>query len=64
VQIPGRVPRVFKTVRLRLETLDIAGYIEEMMRNGGVDQFKKNVMRDLDRRRDFYCPEEGLRKTA
>jgi hypothetical protein len=64
VQFPGGVPRIFKTVRLRLEIIDIAGYIDEIMRNGGADQFKKNVMRDLDRRRDFYCPEEGLRKTA
>jgi hypothetical protein len=64
VQHPGGVPRIFKTVRLRLEILDIAAYIEEMMRTGGADQFKKNVMRDLDRRRDFYCPEEELRKTA
>lgn len=64
VQYPGGLPRIFKTVRLRLEILDIAAYIEEMMRNGGADQFKKNVMRDLDRRRDFYCPDEGLRKTA
>ena len=64
VQYPGGLPRILKTVRLRIEILDIAGYIEEMMRNGGADQFKKNVMRDLDRRRDFYCPEEGLRKTA
>ena len=64
VQVPGRLPRAFKTVRMRLEIVDIAAYIDEMMRNGGADQFKKNVMRDLDRRRDFYCPEEGLRKTA
>jgi hypothetical protein len=64
VQVPGRWPRAFKTVRMRLEIVDIAGYIDEIMRNGGADQFKKNVMRDLDRRRDFYCPEEGLRKTA
>jgi hypothetical protein len=64
VQHPGGLPRIFKTVRLRLEILDIAAYIEEMMRNGGADQFKKNVMRDLDRRRDFYCPDEDLRKTA
>ncbi|HSY50211.1 MAG TPA: hypothetical protein VLC46_15460 [Thermoanaerobaculia bacterium] len=64
VQFPGGLPRVFKTVRLRLEIIDIASYIEEMMRNGGAEQFKKNVMRDLDRRRDAYCPEERLRKTA
>ncbi|MEA2166170.1 MAG: hypothetical protein QOK37_4297 [Thermoanaerobaculia bacterium] len=64
VQVPGKLPRAFKTVRMRLEIIDIAEYIADMMRNGGADQFKKNVMRDLDRRRDFYCPEEGLRKTA
>lgn len=64
VQVPGRFPRPFKTVRMRLEIVDIAGYIEEIMRNGGADQFKKNVMRDLDRRRDFFCPEDGLLKTA
>ena len=57
-------PNKAKTVRLRLEILEIGAYIEEMMRNGGADQFKKNVMRDMDRRRDFYCPEEELRKTA
>src|ERR1051325_7632980 len=46
VQIPGHVPNVFKTVRMRLEDVDIARYIEEMMAAGGPDQFKKNVMRD------------------
>jgi hypothetical protein len=58
VQIPGRVPRLFKTVRMRLEIVDIEPYIEQMMAAGGADQFKKNVMRDLDRRRDLYCVEE------
>jgi hypothetical protein len=29
-----------------------------MMAAGGPDQFKKSVMRDLDRRRDTYCIEE------
>jgi len=58
VQVPGHVPRVFKTVRMRLEDLDIAPYIEQMMAAGGADQFKKNVMRDLDQRRDLYCIEE------
>ena len=58
VQIPGKPPRIFKTVRMRIENLDIAAYIAEMMANGGQDAFKKNVMRDLDRRRDEYAPEE------
>jgi hypothetical protein len=56
VQVPGRIPNVFATVRMRLEIIDIARYIEEMMADGGADQFKKNVMRDLDRRRDTHSP--------
>lgn len=59
VQIPGKVPRIFKTVRLRVENLDIAEYIAEMMRRGGEEEFKKNVMKDLDWRRDHFAPEEG-----
>ncbi len=58
VQVPGHIPNLFKTVRMRLEIIDIARYIDEMMADGGADQFKKNVMRDLDRRRDVYCLEE------
>lgn len=59
VQIPGRFPRIFKTVRLRVENLDIADYIAEMKRNGGEEAFKRNVMKDLDQRRDAYAPENG-----
>jgi hypothetical protein len=55
VQVPGHIPNVFKTVRMRLEIVDVAPYIEQMMANGGPDAFKKNVMRDLDARRDRYC---------
>ena len=64
VQVPGHIPNVFKTVRMRIENLEIADYIAEQMR-GGPENFKKNVMKDLDRRRDEYAPEEGkLQKTA
>ena len=59
VQIPGRFPRIFKTVRLRVENLDIAEYIAEMNRRGGEEEFKRSVMKDLDARRDAYAPEEG-----
>jgi hypothetical protein len=59
VQIPGRMPRIFKTVRLRVENLDIAEYIAEMTRRGGDEEFKRNVMKDLDWRRDNYAPEDG-----
>jgi hypothetical protein len=58
VQHPGRPPRLFKTVRLRAENIDIAEYIAAMSAEGGPEQFKKNVMRDLERRRDLYCPTE------
>jgi len=66
VQIPGHaMVRVFETVRMRIENLDIADYIAAMMAKGGPEEFKRNVREDLDRRRDFYCPEEGkLEKTA
>ncbi|MGZ5432925.1 MAG: 1-acyl-sn-glycerol-3-phosphate acyltransferase [Thermoanaerobaculia bacterium] len=59
VQVPGKMPRIFKTVRLRVENLDIAEYIADINRRGGEEEFKKNVMKDLDWRRDRYAPEEG-----
>jgi hypothetical protein len=65
VQIPGHVPSVFKTVRLRVETLEIADYIAAMKQDGGDElQFKRNVIRDLERRRDTYCPEENAAPEA
>ncbi|HEX2120353.1 MAG TPA: hypothetical protein VHL59_01805 [Thermoanaerobaculia bacterium] len=64
VQVPGRVPRIFKTVRLRVENVDIAEYIAEILRRGGEEQFKRNVIRDLEWRRDHYAPEERPAKVA
>ena len=58
VQVPGHIPNVFKTVRLRIEVLDIADYVREMAK-GGQESFKRNVIQDLERRRDLYCPEES-----
>ena len=58
VQVPGHVPNVFKTVSLRAEVLEIADYVREMLQAGGEEQFKRNVIRDLERRRDLFCPEE------
>jgi hypothetical protein len=64
VQVPGHVPNVFKTVRLRVEVLEIADYVKERMAEGGPELFKKNVIRDLEQRRDEYCPEEKPAKVA
>jgi len=58
VQHPGGAPRAFKTVRMRLENVDIPKYIADLMAKGGPEEFKRNVREDLQRRRDFYCPEE------
>ena len=58
VQIPDHtMVRLFVTVRMNLENLDIAQYIAEQMRDGE-EQFKRNVREDLERRRDLYCPSE------
>lgn len=64
VQHPGGVPNVFRTVRLRVENIDIRDYIAEMMAKGGADEFKRNVRIDLERRRDEYCPEEHKIRAA
>ena len=59
VQIPGhRMVRLFQTVRMRIENIEIADYIADMTARGGADMFKKTVMKDLDRRRDELAPEE------
>lgn len=59
VQVPGHLPRLFKTVRLRVENLEISDYIAEMMARGGPEEFKRSVMKDLDWRRDHYAPEDS-----
>jgi hypothetical protein len=56
VQVPGHIPNVFRTVRLRVEVLEIADYIRAQMVDGE-ENFKRNVIRDLETRRDRYCPE-------
>lgn len=64
VQVPGHLPRIFKTVRLRVENVDIAEYIAEILSRGDAEQFKRNVMKDLDWRRDHYAPEEKSQMVA
>lgn len=58
VQVPGHIPNVFKTVRLRVENLEIRDYIAERLREGSPEEFKKNVIKDLEARRDRYSPED------
>ena len=58
VQIPGQwFPRLFKTIRMRFELLDIASYRAEMQaRAVSSGSYKNAVKQDLDRRRDLYSP--------
>jgi hypothetical protein len=57
VQVPGHFTvGVFKTVRLRIENIDIAAYIAEQMVRDGEENFKRNLREDLERRRDLNCP--------
>jgi len=56
VQIPGQMlPRLFKTIRMRFELLEIADYLSEMQSRGS-GSLKRVVQADLDRRRDLHCP--------
>lgn len=56
IQAPGEaVPRLFRTVRMSLEAIDIAPYREAMLAVGGPDGFKAAVIADLERRRDLHC---------
>ena len=59
VQAPGElVPRIFRTIRMRFELLDVQSYREERNAEAEADRvsFKRKVVEDLERRRDRNCP--------
>jgi hypothetical protein len=57
VQVPGeRLPRLFKTIRVRMEMIDIAAYKKDLARSHPGESFHRAVVDDLTRRRDEYCP--------
>ncbi len=58
IQAPGdRLPRLLKTIRVRLEVLDIASYRHRLEEEMGPENLKAAIIRDLTRRRDAHCPE-------
>jgi len=60
IQAPGdRFPRLFKPIRLRLEIVDMAGYRAARLEEAGAKGFRRAVTRDLERRRDLYCPADA-----
>ena len=57
VQAPGqRIPRLFKTLRMRVQSLDISAY-SRMIASHYTAHFKQAVIEDLQIRRDSYCPD-------
>ncbi len=57
VQAPGeRFPRLFRTVRMNFECIDVAAYRAALESEDGPRGFKLAVVRDLERRRDLHCP--------
>jgi len=57
VQAPGqKFPRLFKKLRINFEVLPIAVYKEQIQNKSKEGDFRKTVIRDLESRRDQYCP--------
>jgi hypothetical protein len=58
VHAPGeRLPRLFKTIRMALEVVDIGEYrAARMAEGGGPRGFRRALVNDLQRRRDAICP--------
>ncbi|MGE0641760.1 MAG: 1-acyl-sn-glycerol-3-phosphate acyltransferase [Thermoanaerobaculia bacterium] len=58
VQAPGeRLPRLFRTIRMNFELVEIAAYRAERLAEAGSEAgFKRAVVDDLERRRDLHCP--------
>lgn len=66
VQIPGqRFPRLFQTIRMNLELVQIESYRETMQTAAESESspFKEVVKKDLDRRRDEFSPADDKSTT-
>ncbi|RLE32618.1 MAG: hypothetical protein DRJ61_09040, partial [Acidobacteria bacterium] len=57
--IPGqsRWPKLFKTVRARLELMEIKDYKASVMAASEGFDFQKALIKDLTAHRDQYCPD-------
>jgi len=57
VQVPGQwIPRLFKTVQMRLESIDIQQYRDSLLSRCDYKGFKAAVIKDFESRRDRFCP--------
>ena len=60
IQVPGELlPTPFKTIKCRMEMLDITDYKAEVAAEHPELDFRGAVIADLTRRRDEYCPTEN-----
>ncbi len=59
VQAPGElIPRVFETIRMNLEVVEIGEYRRDILERAGSDDFKRAVRADLEQRRDENRPRD------
>jgi 1-acyl-sn-glycerol-3-phosphate acyltransferase len=57
IQVPGELlPTPFKTIKCRMEMVNIADYKDGVVRDYPDKDFRAAVVADLTRRRDEYCP--------
>jgi hypothetical protein len=56
VQAPNQlVPKLFKTLRMKIESVDIAQYRDRILCLSGQSKFKHGIISDLEERRGTYC---------
>jgi hypothetical protein len=57
VQVPNQlIPKIFKTLCMNIENLDIIHYRNTILRRVGQRDFKMGVIQDLEIRRRAHCP--------
>ena len=59
IQHPGdRFPKLFKTLRMNFEVIDVPTYRQQLLETVGAEAFRGAVKADLQRRKEQYCPPE------
>jgi 1-acyl-sn-glycerol-3-phosphate acyltransferase len=65
IQAPGdKMPRLFRTVNVRFDILDIEEYRTDLRANLAGRSFKKAVVDDLEWRRGTFCPPSSEETTV
>lgn len=58
VQVPGQgFPKLFKTIHMAFETVDIKAYLAEFSALRGTTAYADAIAADMERRRDSWCGE-------